>query len=102
VLQSQKLSRSDWDATISKRTDPFALESVRQFHQGRSAQPVPQASLDTQVAESPAVPARVWAVYPAVGHASHWEVPEPFAVDVVALLQDLAGPGGAQVCEGLP
>ena len=32
-------------------------------------------------------------VYDAVGHAPHWEVPEPFVVDLEAFLDEVSPPG---------
>jgi pimeloyl-ACP methyl ester carboxylesterase len=49
-----------WESSISQLTDPIDPNFVREFQESTIAQPIPPASLDTAVAESLKVPARVW------------------------------------------
>lgn len=49
-----------WESTVSKLTDPVDPGFVREFQEGTLAQPIPGAFLETVVAESMKVPARVW------------------------------------------
>ncbi len=49
-----------WDESIARLADPVPVEMVLDFQQGTLAQPVPDAFLDTVVAESLKMPAAVW------------------------------------------
>jgi non-heme chloroperoxidase len=54
--------RKMFDSSIATLTDPIDPTFVREFAESTLAQPVPQAFLDTIVAENLKVPARVWKV----------------------------------------
>src|SRR5262245_60265856 len=49
-----------WESVVSGLTDPIDPSIAREFQEGTLAQPVPPTFLDTAVAESLKVPARVW------------------------------------------
>jgi len=49
-----------WESAVSQLTDPVDPGFVREFQESTLAQPVPRTFLDTIVAESSKVPARVW------------------------------------------
>jgi pimeloyl-ACP methyl ester carboxylesterase len=49
-----------WDTTISKLTEPFDPDFVREFLQSTLVRPVPQAFFEVLVQESLKVPAHVW------------------------------------------
>ena len=49
-----------WDSTLATLTDPVDPAFVRGFQESTLAQPIAPAALDTFVAESMKVPARVW------------------------------------------
>ena len=49
-----------WDGTLATLVDPVDPAFVREFQESTLARPIPPAQLDTFVAESLKVPARVW------------------------------------------
>lgn len=49
-----------WDEVVSEMEDPVDPSFVREFQKSTTAQPVPQAFLETVVRESLKLPARVW------------------------------------------
>ena len=49
-----------WDGTLATLVDPVDPAFAREFQQSTLARPIPAAQLDTFVAESLKVPARVW------------------------------------------
>jgi non-heme chloroperoxidase len=60
TLQGHPGIQEMWDTTLASLTDPVDPALAREFQQSTLAQPIPAAQLDTFVAESLRVPARVW------------------------------------------
>lgn len=59
-LKASAAARSFWDPILARLSDPVDPELVRQVTLGGLTRPVPQAFLDTNLAESLKVPAHVW------------------------------------------
>ena len=49
-----------WEECVSRLTDPIDRSVAREFQESTLAQPIPPAFLETAIAESLKVPARVW------------------------------------------
>lgn len=59
-LHGNPVVRELWDGAVSTLEDPVDPGFVRAFQESTVARPVPPALLDTAVAESLKVPARIW------------------------------------------
>jgi non-heme chloroperoxidase len=60
TLGGNRAVQALWDSAVSTLKDPVEADFVREFQESTLASPVPEAFLDTIVAESLKVPARVW------------------------------------------
>jgi pimeloyl-ACP methyl ester carboxylesterase len=60
TLGGNRAVRELWDSAVATLKDPVEPGFAREFQESTLANPVPEAFLDTIVAESLKVPARVW------------------------------------------
>lgn len=60
TLRGHEVIQELWDTGIGTMTDPIDAAFVRAFQEGTVATPIAAAQMDTFVAESLKVPARVW------------------------------------------